>query len=115
MSCETGGPVKLGMVGLGRMGSGMTERLRGDGHEVMTYDPQVESTASSLEELAKQLEPPRGVWMMIPAGEITENTTRELVMILERDDVLVDGGNSNFHDSQRRNAEAADKGIHFLD
>ena len=107
--------MKLGMVGLGRMGSGMTERLRGEGHEVMTYDPQVESTASSLDELALQLEPPRVVWMMIPAGEITENTTRELIGILDRDDVLVDGGNSNFHDSQRRNAEAAEHGIHFLD
>jgi len=103
------------MVGLGRMGSGMTERLRGDGHEVMTYDPQVESTASSLEELAQQLEAPRVVWMMIPAGKITQETTDELLGILERDDVLVDGGNSNFHDSQRRNAAAAEKGIHFLD
>jgi 6-phosphogluconate dehydrogenase len=107
--------VKLGMVGLGRMGSGMTERLRHGGHEVMTYDPQVESTASSLEELAQQLEAPRVVWMMIPAGEITESTTRELVGILESGDVLVDGGNSNFHDSQRRSAEAAEKGIDFLD
>jgi 6-phosphogluconate dehydrogenase len=107
--------VKLGMVGLGRMGSGMTERLRQDGHEVMTYDPQVESTASSLEELASQLEPPRVVWMMIPAGEITEQTTQELLGILERGDVLVDGGNSNFHDSQRRGQEAAEKGIDFLD
>jgi 6-phosphogluconate dehydrogenase len=107
--------MKLGMVGLGRMGSGMTERLRGDGHEVMTYDPQVESTAASLEELAQQLEPPRVVWMMIPAGKITEKTTRELIGILDRGDVLVDGGNSNFHDSQRRNAEAAEQGIHFLD
>jgi 6-phosphogluconate dehydrogenase len=107
--------MKLGMVGLGRMGSGMTERLRGDGHEVMTYDPQVESTASSLEELAQQLEAPRVVWMMIPAGEITEKTTRDLIGILDRDDVLVDGGNSNFHDSQRRNAEAAEQGVHFLD
>jgi 6-phosphogluconate dehydrogenase len=103
------------MVGLGRMGSGMTERLRGDGHEVMTYDPQVESTASSLEELAQQLEAPRAVWMMIPAGDITESTTNELLGILERGDVLVDGGNSNFHDSQRRNEAAVKTGIHFLD
>jgi 6-phosphogluconate dehydrogenase len=107
--------MKLGMVGLGRMGSGMTERLRKDGHEVMTYDPQVESTASSLAELAQQLEPPRVVWMMIPAGEITESSTNELLGILERGGVLVDGGNSNFHDSQRRSAAAAEKGIHFLD
>src|SRR5262245_50166685 len=107
--------MKLGMVGLGRMGSGMTERLRGDGHEVMTYDPQAESTASSVEELARQLEPPRVVWMMIPAGEITESTTNELLGILDRDDVLVDGGNSNFHDSQRRSATAAEKGVQYLD
>ena len=107
--------MKLGMVGLGRMGSGMTERLRQGGHEVMTYDPQVESTASSLEELAQQLAPPRVVWMMIPAGEITENTFQELLGILEGGDVLVDGGNANFRDSQRRNAKAAEKGVAFLD
>jgi 6-phosphogluconate dehydrogenase len=103
------------MVGLGRMGSGMTERLRKDGHEVMTFDPQVESTASSLEELAQQLESPRVVWMMIPAGKITEDTTSQLLGILESGDVLVDGGNSNFHDSQSRNKAAAEKGVHFLD
>jgi 6-phosphogluconate dehydrogenase len=107
--------MKLGMVGLGRMGSGMTDRLRGDGHEVMTYDPKVESTASSLEELAQQLEAPRVVWMMIPAGEITEKTTNELLGILDSGDVLVDGGNSNFHDSQRRGKTAAEKGVDFLD
>ena len=107
--------MKLGMVGLGRMGSGMTERLRKDGHEVMTFDPQVESTASSLEELAQQLESPRVVWMMIPAGKITEDTTSQLLGILESGDVLVDGGNSNFHDSQSRNRAAAEKGVHFLD
>jgi 6-phosphogluconate dehydrogenase len=107
--------VKLGMVGLGRMGSGMTDRLRQGGHEVMTYDPQVESTASSLEELAQQLEPPRVVWMMIPAGEITAETTQQLLGILESGDVLVDGGNSNFRDSQRRSGEAAEKGVEFLD
>jgi 6-phosphogluconate dehydrogenase len=107
--------VKLGMVGLGRMGSGMTERLRRDGHEVQTYDPKVESTAASLEELASQLEPPRVVWLMIPAGEITENAFKELRGILESGDVIVDGGNSNFHDSQRRNREAAEHGIDFLD
>ena len=107
--------MKLGMVGLGRMGAGMTDRLRGDGHEVQTYDPQVESTASSLEELASQLEAPRVVWLMIPAGEITESSFQQLLGILEPGDVIVDGGNSNFHDSQRRGAEAAEKGIAFLD
>jgi 6-phosphogluconate dehydrogenase len=107
--------VKLGMVGLGRMGAGMTERLRRAGHEIQTYDPNVESTAASLEELAKQLEAPRHVWLMIPAGEITENTFQALVGVLEAGDAIVDGGNSNFRDSQRRAAAAGARGIHFVD
>jgi 6-phosphogluconate dehydrogenase len=107
--------VKLGMVGLGRMGSGMTERLEQAGHEIMTYDPNVDSTAGSLTELVTQLEPPRHIWLMIPAGEITENAFRELLGLLERSDAVVDGGNSNFRDSQRRAAEAAERGVYFLD
>jgi 6-phosphogluconate dehydrogenase len=107
--------VQLGMVGLGRMGAGMTERLRGDGHEIQTYDPNVESTAGSLAELASQLEPPRAVWLMIPAGKITEDAFRELLGILEPGDTIVDGGNSNFRDSQRRHAEAAERELHFVD
>ncbi|HET9323543.1 MAG TPA: decarboxylating 6-phosphogluconate dehydrogenase [Gaiellaceae bacterium] len=107
--------MKLGMVGLGRMGSGMTERLRQARHEVQTYDPNVESTAGSLAELAEQLEPPRHVWMMVPAGEITESTFRELLDTLDDGDTIVDGGNSNFRDSQRRAREAAERGRHFLD
>jgi 6-phosphogluconate dehydrogenase len=107
--------MQLGMVGLGRMGSGMTERLRQAGHDVRTYDPNVESTAASLAELAQQLDPPRHVWLMIPAGEVTENAFRELLGSLEQGDAIVDGGNSNFRDSQRRSAEAAEHSIHFLD
>jgi 6-phosphogluconate dehydrogenase len=103
------------MVGLGRMGSGMTERLELAGHEVMTYDPKVESTAGSLAELVQQLEPPRHVWLMIPAGKVTENAFRELLGLLGRGDAVVDGGNSNFRDSQRRAAEAAERGVYFLD
>jgi 6-phosphogluconate dehydrogenase len=107
--------VKVGMVGLGRMGSGMTERLREAGHEVQTYDPNVESTAASLRELADQLEPPRHVWLMIPAGEITENAFQELLGVLGPGDAIVDGGNSNFRDSQRRALEAAERDLYFLD
>jgi 6-phosphogluconate dehydrogenase len=107
--------MKLGMVGLGRMGSGMTERLRRDGHEVMTYDPAVESTASSLAELAGQLEAPRAVWLMVPSGEITERTVAEALTVLEPGDVLVDGGNSYFRDSIRRHGEAAERGVHLVD
>ena len=107
--------MKVGMVGLGRMGSGMTERLEQAGHDVKTYDPNVESTAGSLAELAQQLDPPRHVWMMVPAGEITEQTFQELLGTLEPGDAIVDGGNSNFHDSQRRAAEAKERRLFFLD
>ena len=107
--------MKIGMVGLGRMGAGMTERLRGDGHEVQTYDPNVESTAGSLDELVGQLEVPRAVWMMIPAGRITEETFGALLGLVEPGDTIVDGGNANFRDSQRRAAEARERGIDFVD
>jgi 6-phosphogluconate dehydrogenase len=107
--------MQLGMVGLGRMGSGMTERLRQAGHDVKTYDPNVESTASSLADLAEQLDAPRHVWLMIPAGEITENAFQKLLAILHERDAIVDGGNSNFRDSQRRAAEAGERSIHFVD
>ncbi|MDX6515109.1 MAG: 6-phosphogluconate dehydrogenase [Gaiellaceae bacterium] len=108
--------MQLGMVGLGRMGAGMTERLRRDGHDIKSFDPQVESrTATSLEELVSQLETPRAVWLMIPAGKITEDSFQQLLGLLSEGDTIVDGGNSNFRDSQRRHAEAQEKGVHFLD
>jgi 6-phosphogluconate dehydrogenase len=107
--------MQLGMVGLGRMGSGMTGRLQQDGHDVKTYDPQVDSTAGSLEELASQLDAPRAVWLMIPAGKITEDAFQELLGILEPGDTIVDGGNSNFRDSQRRHTDAAERDLHFVD
>jgi 6-phosphogluconate dehydrogenase len=107
--------VKLGMVGLGRMGAGMTERLQRSGHTIQTFDPNVESTAGSLAELVQQLEAPRHVWLMIPAGEVTEHAVRQLLAVLEPGDAIVDGGNSNFRDSQRRAAQAAQHQIFFLD
>jgi 6-phosphogluconate dehydrogenase len=107
--------MQLGMVGLGRMGSGMTKRLERDGHDLKTYDPAVESTAKTLRALAKQLEPPRHVWMMVPSGKVTEDTFRKLVGILEPGDTIVDGGNSNFRDSQRRYAEARKQKLAFVD
>jgi len=98
------------------MGGGMTERLRDAGHEVQTYDPQVEErTAASLEELKSQLDPPRAFWMMVPSGKITEHVFQDLLKIADEGDIVVDGGNSNFRDSKRRYVEARHKGIHFVD
>jgi 6-phosphogluconate dehydrogenase len=107
--------MKLGMVGLGRMGGNMTERLQEHGHDVATYDRSGSSTAATLGELVGQLEAPRAVWLMIPAGAPTEETFEALLALCEPGDVIVDGGNSNFRDSQRRAGEAAERAIHFLD
>ena len=107
--------MKMGMVGLGRMGSGMTRRLEAAGHEIATYDPNVESTAKTLRALAKQLEPPRHVWMMVPSGKITEDTFKKLTGVLEPGDAIIDGGNSNFRDSQRRYKEARKQKLTFVD
>jgi 6-phosphogluconate dehydrogenase len=109
--------MKLGMVGLGRMGGNMTKRLLADGHEVATYarSEAPDRTADSLPELVEQLEHPRVVWLMIPAGAPTEGAFQELQGLLEQGDTIVDGGNSNFRDSQRRANQAAEKGIRFLD
>jgi 6-phosphogluconate dehydrogenase len=104
------------MIGLGRMGNGMTERLREHGHHVATYDPNVEArTAASLQELKSQLDAPRTFWMMVPAGEITEAVFQDLLELADEGDTIVDGGNANFRDSQRRYREAQTKGLHFVD
>ncbi|HEY2217849.1 MAG TPA: decarboxylating 6-phosphogluconate dehydrogenase [Gaiellaceae bacterium] len=107
--------MQLGMIGLGRMGGNMTKRLEQGGHQVLTFDPQVESTASTLAELRDQLDPPRAFWMMVPAGAVTESTFQQLLELASPGDTIVDGGNSNFHDSQRRHADAVGRGIHFVD
>jgi len=106
----------IGLVGLGRMGANMAERLRRHGHEVETYartDPA--RTVTSLEELVAKLEPPRVAWMMVPAGDATEQSYVTLLGLLDPGDVLVDGGNSNFRDSQRRAGGAKERGIRYLD
>jgi 6-phosphogluconate dehydrogenase len=108
--------MQLGMIGLGRMGAGMTARLRENDHDVQTYDPQVEErTAESLEELKRQLEAPRAFWMMVPSGKLTEDVFQKLLTLADKGDTIVDGGNSNFRDSKRRYVEAQHKGIHFVD
>jgi len=117
--------MKLGMVGLGRMGGNMTTRLQQRGHEVVAFDPSADAVelaiasgaegASSLSEMCSKLPSPKVVWMMVPSGDVTEGTVQELGGILGRDDVIVDGGNSNWRDSQRRAEQLAGGGIRFLD
>jgi 6-phosphogluconate dehydrogenase len=117
--------MKLGMVGLGRMGGNMTERLLNDDHEVVVFDPDSSavstlaakgaSAAASLEDVVSQLEAPRTVWVMVPAGDITERTVSDLAGLLDEGDTLIDGGNSNYKESQRRAELAASNGIDFLD
>lgn len=108
--------MKLGLVGLGKMGAGMAERLRRGSHEVIGYDnnPDV-SEVGSLKELLESLEPPRAVWVMVPSGDATEATLRELASLASPGDILIDGGNSMYKDSVRRAEELGKQGIRFLD
>jgi 6-phosphogluconate dehydrogenase len=106
--------MQLGMVGLGRMGGNMTVRLTQAGHDVKTFDPKVDSTSSSLEELAGQLEAPRSVWLMVPAG-IVDSILGELAPHLAEGDTIVDGGNSYYVDDLRRSRELRERGIHYVD
>ncbi len=106
--------MQLGMVGLGRMGAGMTNRLSKRGHDMKTYDPNVDSTAGSLEELVQELDKPRSVWMMVPAA-IVEGIIGELAPHLEAGDTIIDGGNSYYVDDLRRSGELSKKGLHYLD
>ena len=107
--------MKLGMIGLGRMGGNMVRRLEQDGHEVVTYTRSGGGTASTIEELVSGLEPPRVAWMMVPAGDATGGDLHHAPGLLEPGDVIVDGGDSNFRDSKRRDGEAREKGIRFAD
>ena len=115
----------LGLVGFGRMGGNMARRLVRHGHGVTVYlkDPDQRAAVAeagatavlSREELVAALAAPRAVWLMVPAGEATEENVRGFADVLAPGDVLVDGGNSNFHDTLRRAETLAAKGIHLLD
>jgi 6-phosphogluconate dehydrogenase len=117
--------MELGMVGLGRMGASMVRRLAQAGHRCVVYDMSAEAVASvaketgavgtgSLAEFVKTLARPRTVWLMIPAG-IVDETLKKLAPLLETDDVVIDGGNSYYHDDVRRALELKAKGIHYVD
>ncbi|MFF5252430.1 phosphogluconate dehydrogenase (NAD(+)-dependent, decarboxylating) [Streptomyces leeuwenhoekii] len=108
--------MELGLVGLGKMGGNMRERIRRAGHTVIGYDrnPDV-ADVHSLEELVGKLKGPRVVWVMVPAGEPTQSTIDQLAELLEPGDVVVDGGNSRWTDDEKHAEELAAKGIGFVD
>ncbi|GAB1512021.1 decarboxylating 6-phosphogluconate dehydrogenase [Actinophytocola sp. KF-1] len=108
--------MQLGLVGLGRMGFNMRERLRAAGHEVVGYDrnPDV-SDSESLADMVSKLSAPRVVWVMVPAGDPTRQTIAELSDLLSGGDTVIDGGNSRFSDDTRNAALLAEKGIAYLD
>jgi 6-phosphogluconate dehydrogenase len=117
--------MELGMIGLGRMGANMTERLARGGHRVVGYDPKPESrariesigaaAATSVDALVAKLKSPRTVWLMVPAGDITDSTITSLIPLLRAGDTIVDGGNSNYKDTLRRAAMLEEKKIAFVD
>jgi 6-phosphogluconate dehydrogenase len=108
--------MELGMIGLGRMGGNMAERLRRAGHTVVGYDRDPKVTdVGSLDELVQRLSAPRAVWVMVPAGEPTRATVESLKEVLEPGDVVIDGGNSHYSDDQKHAKLLAEKGIGFLD
>ncbi|MEU7931879.1 phosphogluconate dehydrogenase (NAD(+)-dependent, decarboxylating) [Micromonospora echinofusca] len=107
--------MQLGLVGLGRMGGNMRERLRAAGHEVVGFDHNAElSDVATLAELAEKLESPRAVWVMVPAG-VTDATIDELAGILGEGDIIIDGGNSRFSDDAPRAERLNERGIGYID
>ncbi len=108
--------MELGMIGLGRMGGNMAERLRRGGHTVIGYDRDPNVTdVGSLEELVQRLSPPRAVWIMVPAGDPTADTVHRLGELLSAGDVVVDGGNSHYVDDRIHGEDLAAKNVGFVD
>jgi 6-phosphogluconate dehydrogenase len=117
--------MRIGFIGLGRMGANMVRRLLRNGHEVVAYNRTAEKTkeiagegaeaAFTIEELVGKLKKPRAVWIMVPAGDATEAQIEELLEHLTKGDTIIDGGNTNFHDDQRRHPELKKKGIDYVD
>ncbi len=116
---------EIGVVGLGRMGAGIVRRLMREGHRCVVYDVSAEAIeglaadgadgASTLEEMASKLSAPRTIWVMVPAGHITESTINDVAAVLESGDAIIDGGNTYYRDDIRRAGELAEKGIDHID
>jgi len=117
--------MQLAMIGLGKMGGNMTERLLRGSHEVVVYARNADAVAAyaklgakgadSLSAVVKQLAKPRIIWIMVPAGEAVDQTINDLVPLLSTGDILIDGGNSNFHDTKRRSSALASRDVQYLD
>jgi 6-phosphogluconate dehydrogenase len=117
--------MELGLIGLGKMGGNMAERLRHGGHKIVGFDFSAEAVqrlsatgavgVNSLEDLVKNLQTPRAIWIMVPAGDPVDQTIAKLKPLLEKGDILIDGGNSNYKDSQRRYAQLEPEGFNFVD
>ncbi len=117
--------MKLGFIGLGKMGANMVDNLLDHDHEIVVYDISEKAVASyagkgaiganSLEEMAEKLSSPRIIWLMVPSGSPVDTTLQKLLPLLEPGDIVIDGGNSNYHDTVRRDRELSAKGIHFMD
>lgn len=117
--------MKLGFVGLGKMGENMVQNLLAHGHKVVVYDlsgETVERTAGkgafpavSLEDMAAQLSRPRIFWLMVPSGEPVDKTLESLLQSLDKGDIVIDGGNSNYHDTLRRSKKLDAEGVSFID
>src|SRR5450432_663780 len=117
--------MELGLIGLGKMGGNMAERLRLAGHKVVGFDFSADAVkkltdagsvgASTLEDLVKGLQAPRAVWIMVPSGDPVDETIAKLEPLFEKGDTFIDGGNSNYKDSQRRHAQLTAKGFNFID
>ncbi|MBC7772167.1 MAG: 6-phosphogluconate dehydrogenase, partial [Pyrinomonadaceae bacterium] len=117
--------MELGMIGLGRMGANMSERLVRGGHRVVGFDFKPEArkrveahgaeSAAALDALVTKLAPPRTLWLMVPAGDATEATITALLPLLTAGDAVIDGGNSNYKDTQRRSRVFTDKRVNYVD